>query len=734
MRKSKLMKALLVFGMSAVTATSIVGFAACDTGEEGGTNGGGHEHTYDTAWTTDPTHHWHEPTCGDTEEKGSYGAHVNEDNDAYCDVCRVELQHTFETEWTNGPNGHWHEPTCDHTTDDYRDVIAHVDEDKNNICDVCGFVGAMAEDYESLSEKENATIVLGETFFAQNKKLPVFSTFGTAGVYTVADESVDTAANYVNVSNGIAKHVTNGKNVGLLADFGADLNNCVVEGYVEIKPTAMGSKWSLITFYDGTQNSEKAGKCDDTNRVFALTTTDKGALSYTLTSNTAYQPSATEITPAADELYKIYYKFDLTTGRVTVTVNSNYVVNNANLGISKLSGYQLISSKSGERLLEMDNIITITREATIDDYKDAVKSDIDKIETVLPESLKGSEAKTAADTALTSATTKEACDTAYAAYNTAVVAAYKGYVNAQIDANYNGKYTLEGLNKEAYTTAKATLDTALADSGLTVNMAITAYGAFVDAVANLHNDDYYNSSSTTFTLDYIVDGSATGTTKTLKLYAEDTLTKAALDKALGLSVDKKVVAWYTSAETQDETTLVEFGNKHDTYATALYAVIAENNNILEVAKVAANTVLDDFFEITDKVKTENGNKMAVVDGTPTYAKQVSLTSGGASTTANSIKFVVPEGGVATVKVVAGQKSDKSVSLAVLNASGTKLTPSDLKINDAAATAFDTLPKATENTVMPNTYTFTLSAGTYYIGGSGGGAYLYELNVLISAIA
>lgn len=35
MRKSKIMKALLVFGMSAVTATSMVGIVACDTGTEG---------------------------------------------------------------------------------------------------------------------------------------------------------------------------------------------------------------------------------------------------------------------------------------------------------------------------------------------------------------------------------------------------------------------------------------------------------------------------------------------------------------------------------------------------------------------------------------------------------------------------------------------------------------------------------------------------------------------------
>lgn len=740
MRKSKFMKALLVFGMSVVTATSMVGIAACNpdsgNGDDNG-NGNGHQHSYD-GWNTSKTEHWHE--CLECSEEADRGNHVDVKNnktdaagaDNYCDVCGYELAHTFADTWSKDASGHWHAAICDHTSE-IDELLPHVDTDKNNVCDDCGYVGAVAEDYTTLAEKEDATTVIANTFFAQNiAKLPVFSTFGTSGLYTVADDGVDTNANYVTVSGGIAKHVTAGSNVGLLADFGGSITEKVVEGYVEVKPTAMGTKWSLITFYDGTQNTEKTGKCDDTNRVFALTTNTSGTLSYTLTNKEDYKPSETTIAPAPNTLYKIYYKFDLTTGRVTVTVNGSYVVNNADLGITKLSGYQLISSSSGARLLEMDNIIAITREATLDDYVEAVKADINGIEDLLPASLKGSEAKTAADTALENPADKAACDTAYSTYNTAIVATYKTYVDEQITANYAGKYTM-APNKSGYETAKTALENALADSDLTVQNAIAAYDTFVAAVSELKDDDYYKSSSTVFTVDYLVDGSATGTTKTLTLYAEDTLTKAALDEALGLPVNKKVVGWYTSSTTQDETTAVAFGNKHDTYTTTtLYAVIADAVYTIGGADITSaateDTQIGEYFVITNKVKSES-NK--VTDSG--YTKQISLTGGKAATDANSIKFVVAEGATATVKVVAARKADSNkpnLPLAVLNASGSAATVSNLKIDNVDATEFNQL--ASDKT---QTYTFTLSAGTYYVGGGvTGGAYIFELVVSLDVAA
>lgn len=50
--------------------------------------GCGHEHTFEEAWTTDATHHWHKATCDHTDEKKDYAEHVDENNDDICDVCK----------------------------------------------------------------------------------------------------------------------------------------------------------------------------------------------------------------------------------------------------------------------------------------------------------------------------------------------------------------------------------------------------------------------------------------------------------------------------------------------------------------------------------------------------------------------------------------------------------------------------------------------------------------------
>ncbi len=89
MRKSKIMKALLVFGMSVVTATTMAGLVACsdnggDSGNGGG-NGGGqgttHTHTWSDWTSVDGTNHKRECTAeGHEGEKTETAAHSNVNN------------------------------------------------------------------------------------------------------------------------------------------------------------------------------------------------------------------------------------------------------------------------------------------------------------------------------------------------------------------------------------------------------------------------------------------------------------------------------------------------------------------------------------------------------------------------------------------------------------------------------------------------------------------------------
>ena len=111
------------------------------------------------------------------------------------------------------------------------------------------------------------------------------------------------------------------------------------------------------------------------------------------------------------------------------------------------------------------------------------------------------------------------------------------------------------------------------------------------------------------------------------------------------------------------------------------------------------------------------------------SKQVSLTKGKVQVNdgvwSNSISFTVAEGQTAKVVIYAAEKSDKQTTLKVMNEAGETVTISDLKINGAAADAFDTLPID-----KVQKYEFTLSAGTYHIGGAGGGAYIYGMSVTV----
>lgn len=139
-----------------------------------------HEHKWDTAWSYDGQHHWHEclnPDCDitDNAEKDGYGDHVfSDDQDTTCNVCgyvrEVEPpkhEHNWSTDWTFSETHHWHEclnDGCDISLDkDKKDYGPHVfDSDQDAECNVCGYVREIIPDPdpgEDLTEKEVQKIV-----------------------------------------------------------------------------------------------------------------------------------------------------------------------------------------------------------------------------------------------------------------------------------------------------------------------------------------------------------------------------------------------------------------------------------------------------------------------------------------------------------------------------------------------------------------------------------------------
>ncbi len=109
----------------------------------------GHEHTFADDWTSDETHHWHEATCSHTNEKGSYAEHEDIDEDGECDTCHkaVEHKHRYAKEWSTDKNNHWHDAICSHQTEK-SEFGAHVDENQNGYCDVCDYEIGHEHSYE----------------------------------------------------------------------------------------------------------------------------------------------------------------------------------------------------------------------------------------------------------------------------------------------------------------------------------------------------------------------------------------------------------------------------------------------------------------------------------------------------------------------------------------------------------------------------------------------------------
>lgn len=104
-------------------------------------NADAHQHTFSDAWQRDAANHWHAATCKEADcatAVASKAAHVDADNDKFCDVCAYDLghEHSFGTEWVNDAENHWNVADCGHVAK--ANVQAHT-FDAGDCCTVCGY-------------------------------------------------------------------------------------------------------------------------------------------------------------------------------------------------------------------------------------------------------------------------------------------------------------------------------------------------------------------------------------------------------------------------------------------------------------------------------------------------------------------------------------------------------------------------------------------------------------------
>ncbi len=634
MRKSKVLKALLVFGMSVATATSVVGMTACNPEEE-------HQHTYKSGWSTSSEKHWHDADCGH-DVKSDEGAHTAPNAEGKCDTCGYQLQevnshtHNYATTWEKDANGHWYE--CTSTTGSclapIKDYSSHVDEDKDNVCDVCEYADTVAlpEQYIELKNSENN--ILAESFFVSKDKLDDFAGWGTRGIYSEFNGKGDGTAetNYVKVENGIAEMIdTSSGGTSLVVDFGKVLG--VVEGYMEVTLVSSGNSWTFLQFNGYSANKQNA-------EVFGLRT-DGGKIKYRLDGGTVTEGTTAPAT--ADTTYKIYYKFDLLSGKVTLTINNETVVSELSTSINGLTGLKIVSSDSGSKTAKVDNIAVVNTPPSVDAYKATVIAKVDSLVALLPSEVDVTAKTATAKSEINAATTIEGCDTAYSNYELGVCGDYKAYIMQYMNVtNYPASNYTKQENGEAFGKAQAAGEKAVNEATSVASLK-KAFIAWEDSVKDIKPDSYYNKADVTIT---VSDGT---NTKELTVKEGDTVTKAQLDELIKdiIPAANRIEGYYTDSACTTAAVLPL------TAATAQTIYVKFETFSSEL--ISADTAEAFAFEGT-LIKTElNGispsivERAATVDGDSSKSfSKVFLPAGG--TTASSKSYKITAKDSVTIKV------------------------------------------------------------------------------------
>lgn len=730
MRKSKLMKALLVFGMSVVTATSMIGIAACnpDSGNNGGDNGGGngdgHQHSYDD-WNRSATEHWHE--CVDCSEEADRGAHKDDNHDNKCDVCSYELAHTFKDTWTSDAGGHWHEATCHPVNDGVKphvdDGVAAGSTKNDGICDVCGYENVTSQGYKDFVANkitEKATKVLDNTFFIANE-LPLFTSWSTAGIY-----ASDNGDHKVDVSGGKALLIkpNTAPSTCLYVDWG-NVVGSVVEGFFKISDVTGDNDYTSVQFTtsDGTTDSE----------LFGFRTNKGNAIKYRLNGSTVVEvPGAPNWNSGAtaEGNISVYYKYDVSTNKITVKINDTAFVTDLQLNGTALKGIKFSSgSNAYTSNYAVDDIIVIKTPVDVTAYKEAITANSTAergkvtaagFEIGAPMQTADQALQTAlSDANATTATLTEAYNTWFAnllvVYGNAVKnkIMYTDYLATDYDDPKNE-------DAAAYTAAVEKLGTDL-KAAKTVESITAAYKAADTTIKALGNDDYWTKQDVVVT---VVNGKTDANTLTVK--EGDQVTKAQLDALVDIPSGKKISGYYTDADCTagNEVTLPLTVNA----ATSIYAKL-DNNSTTTIGTFDGSA----YNEVTSAV-VEGQGTTAIEFGGATGLKILKGTGSDFKLgKQNNVGCIQPGGSVGVGKnaIVAECGTGKvTVTISYFQGSaGRYIDVLDSKGN-VVATSSD-MPTTVDKAIKTATLTFNLSeAGTIYIGSHSSGLYISSITVTL----
>ena len=255
------------------TKTESTGTTTTETTINTQPTGGGHSHTYDTAWSSDAAEHWHAATCGHDVTSGraahTFGDYTDKGDGTHsrtCTVCRYEEAAAAHRYGAYTDNGETHSHTC--TDCNYTETEAHIYDTTTLRC-ICGAFSPDAvaaiggQGYTTLSAavtaaKSGETVVLlkditVESSTAQelNKKIAVDLNGKTLTNYELTITSDVTLRNGTIINNGKTPVTLYGAQLTL---DGVSISTTGADAFVITNESGNATE-STIIVADGSTNS-----------------------------------------------------------------------------------------------------------------------------------------------------------------------------------------------------------------------------------------------------------------------------------------------------------------------------------------------------------------------------------------------------------------------------------------------------------------------------------------------
>ncbi|MGN1104005.1 MAG: Ig domain-containing protein, partial [Candidatus Coproplasma sp.] len=584
-----------------------------------------------------------------------------------------------------------------------------------------------ASTYDKFANRADNIIAENFNAMEEGAQLTEFSNYGTKGIYVSSNSVTPVKVTAGTLSLGSS---SGGGNVDVIVDYGTALNQ-EVEGYLEltVNSTATQTNKPTIVFESGKGNE-----------VLSILYSGSATTNIGYKVNGTTTAPAVEIAGATSLKFNVYYKFNVVAGTFTLKINDSEVFTDQAIDIDGtvgISGVKISTHNSGKGTCVLDNVVVCATEMTIDNYKTIVDNTVSALETTygLGGAQYNNRIKGSYVAAIEAATTLAEVDSAYDAL-------YAGVLNMYIDlADYHVNQELWIENYTHDSDKVEALKATITDEIYEMTKIEDAYAAsnsdFADRLeaAGIHEDSYYAAVDVTVVI--YEKGTTTSVVKSdanLTNKSGEEITFADLKAAITVPSGKAIKGLYSDADCTTAITgdiTLDAGTATEATQMIIYVEFEEINEVTHTLEISATsaltetTLLNDIFYGTKNLKTENDK-----NGT-SYSIQISLTSGkvaAADAPANGIMFTVS--GPTTVTIVCGQKSDKSTKLSVLNNDGSAATVSNITKNGESVSAFETLATG----ATPDVYTFTLEAGTYHLGGAGGGVYVYALTVVETVVA